>query len=61
MLDRDRNAAINIMKRFLSCNALWTSYHNFLKNLDNLRHTAKGQTKVPCLQLDRFSGLAGGL
>jgi putative transposase len=58
VLDRDRNSAINIMKRFLSYNVLWTSNHNFL---DNLRHTTKGQTKVPCLQLDRFSGLAGSL
>ncbi|MFX1538146.1 MAG: RNA-guided endonuclease InsQ/TnpB family protein, partial [Promethearchaeota archaeon] len=54
VLDRDKNSAINIMKRFLSYNALWTSYHIFLKNLDNLRHTANGQTKVPYLQLDGF-------
>ena len=34
--DRDRNSAINIMKRFLSQNALWTSYQKFS---DNLRQT----------------------
>lgn len=32
-IDRDRNSAINIMKRFLSQNALWTSYREFLGNL----------------------------
>ncbi len=32
-IDRDRNSAINIMKRFLSQNALWTSYQEFLGNL----------------------------
>ncbi|MFX1535768.1 MAG: RNA-guided endonuclease InsQ/TnpB family protein [Promethearchaeota archaeon] len=50
-LDRDQNAAINIMCRFLSQHALWTSYQTFLKNIQtdgNLRHflTAKRKTKV---------------
>jgi putative transposase len=36
VIDRDRNSAINIMKRFLSQNALWTSYQQFV---DNLRQT----------------------
>ena len=36
VIDRDRNSAINIMKRFLSQNALWTSYQAFA---DNLRQT----------------------
>jgi putative transposase len=35
-IDRDRNSAINIMSRFLSQNALWTSYQKFS---DNLRQT----------------------
>jgi putative transposase len=48
-LDRDKNAAINIMKRFLSQHALWTSYQNFLNRLGitgNLRQTVKGKMKV---------------
>ena len=32
-IDRDRNSAINIMLRFLSQNALWTSYQQFVDNL----------------------------
>ncbi len=58
VLDRDQNSAINIMKRFLSHNALWTSYQDFennirnnqdLQNIGNLRHysqTANYKTKV---------------
>ncbi len=52
VLDRDQNSAINIMKRFLSHNALWTSYQCFennLQNLGNLRYisqTANDKTKV---------------
>ena len=52
ILDRDRNAAINIMKRFLSYNALWTSYQYFLDHLGtlgNLRQTVDGKTKVSYL------------
>jgi putative transposase len=50
-LDRDQNAAINIMCRFLSQHALWTSYQTFLQSLltdGNLRHflTAKRKTNV---------------
>lgn len=36
VMDRDRNSAINIMVRFLSQNALWTGYLQFV---DNLRQT----------------------
>ncbi|CAG0960025.1 hypothetical protein METP3_00770 [Methanosarcinales archaeon] len=36
MLDRDRNSSINIMLRFLSQNARWTGYQQFV---DNLRQT----------------------
>ena len=32
-IDRDRNSAINIMMRFLSQNALWTGYRQFVGNL----------------------------
>ena len=35
-IDRDENSAINIMLRFLSQNALWTSYQQFV---DNMRQT----------------------
>ncbi|MFX0211293.1 MAG: zinc ribbon domain-containing protein, partial [Candidatus Hodarchaeota archaeon] len=58
--DRDQNAAINIMKRFLSCNALWTGYQYFISHTDNLRHTVKGKTKVsPHLVGEGFSELVG--
>ena len=33
IIDRDRNSAINIMSKFLSQNALWTSYQQFVGNL----------------------------
>ncbi|WP_231591933.1 transposase [Methanosarcina sp. WH1] len=33
VIDRDRNSAINIIKRFLSQNALWTGYQKFSDNL----------------------------
>lgn len=33
VIDRDRNSVINIMLRFLSQNAMWTGYHEFLGNL----------------------------
>ena len=52
ILDRDENAAINIMERFLSQNALWTSYQYFLDHLGfigNLRQTVNGKTKVSYL------------
>lgn len=35
VLDRDRNSAVNIMLNFLSQNALWTSYRQFVGNLRN--------------------------
>ncbi|MFX1351218.1 MAG: zinc ribbon domain-containing protein [Promethearchaeota archaeon] len=43
VIDRDKNGAINIMKRYLSQNALGTGYQEFL---GNLRQTAKRKTKV---------------
>ncbi|MFX1507076.1 MAG: RNA-guided endonuclease InsQ/TnpB family protein [Promethearchaeota archaeon] len=46
VLDRDQNSAINIMKRFLSHNALWTGYQYFLSRIDNLRYTVNDKTKV---------------
>ena len=58
--DRDQNAAINIMKRFLSCNALWTGYQYFTSRIDNLRHTVNGKTKVPPHLVDKgFGELVG--
>lgn len=47
IIDRDRNSAINIMKRFLSQNALWTSYQAFA---DNLRQT--GLWMDVCIKAD---------
>lgn len=44
VLDRDRNAAINIMLRYLSQNALWTGYREFS---GNLRQTDLGLPEVP--------------
>ncbi len=44
VIARDKNSCVVLMKRFLSQNAKWTGYQVFL---DNLRHTAKGKTKVP--------------
>ncbi|MFX0185006.1 MAG: RNA-guided endonuclease InsQ/TnpB family protein, partial [Candidatus Hodarchaeota archaeon] len=49
VIERDRNAAINIMKRFISQYALWTSYQYFLAQLGisgNLRYTVNDKTKV---------------
>ncbi|WP_287583334.1 transposase [Candidatus Borrarchaeum sp.] len=43
VIERDKNSAIILMKRYLSQNAKWTGYRVFL---DNLRHTAKCKTKV---------------
>lgn len=36
-IDRDRNSAINIMIRYLSQNALWTGYQQFVGNLRQYR------------------------
>ena len=33
LIDRDRNSSINIMKRFLSKNASWAGYQQFVDNL----------------------------
>ncbi len=33
VLDRDKNSSVNIMVRFLSQNALWTGYQQFVGNL----------------------------
>ncbi len=46
ILDRDQNSAVNIMKRFLSLNALWTGYQYFNNHIDKLRQTVKDKTKV---------------
>ncbi|MHA1542840.1 MAG: RNA-guided endonuclease InsQ/TnpB family protein [Candidatus Hodarchaeales archaeon] len=46
VIDRDQNSAINIMKRFLSHNALCTGYQQFISSVDNLRQTVNGKTKV---------------
>jgi putative transposase len=46
VIDRDKNSAINIMKRFLSHNALCTGYQQFITSVDNLRQTVNGKTKV---------------
>ncbi|MHA2165620.1 MAG: RNA-guided endonuclease InsQ/TnpB family protein [Candidatus Hodarchaeales archaeon] len=48
VIDRDQNSAINIMKRFLSHNALCTGYQQFTTSVDNLRQTVNGKTKVSC-------------
>jgi putative transposase len=42
-IDRDRNSAINIMIRFLSQNALWTGYRQFV---GNLRYTGSFDEKA---------------
>lgn len=52
VVDRDQNAAINIMNRFLSRNALWTGYQQFNIAVGNLRYTVKGKTKVPRYPID---------
>ncbi len=58
--DRDQNAAINIMKRFLSQYALWTGYQYFINRIDNLRYIVNGKTKVPRYLIDEgFSELVG--
>lgn len=44
--DRDQNAAFNIMKRFLSQNAMWTGYQYFCKRIANLRYTVNGKMKI---------------
>ena len=33
VVDRDRNSSVNVMVRFLSQNALWTGYRQFVGNL----------------------------
>jgi hypothetical protein len=43
-VDRDVNSSINIMLRFLSMNALWTRYQQFV---DNLRQTDMGYAESP--------------
>jgi len=45
-IDRDKNSCVNMMKRFLSQNAKWTGYEEFLRNL---RHTVKGKMRIPSL------------
>jgi hypothetical protein len=43
VMARDKNSCVVLMKRYLSQNAKWTGYEEFLHNL---RHTAEGKTKV---------------
>ena len=43
-VDRDVNSSVNIMLRFLSQNALWTRYQQFV---DNLRQTGMGYAERP--------------
>ena len=58
--DRDQNAVINIMKRFLSQYALWTGYQSFLTSIGNLRHTVKGKTTISSSLLSKgFCELVG--
>jgi len=47
VIDRDVNSSINIMKRYLSQNALWTSYQHFV---DIVGHTVNHKTKVPLIK-----------
>jgi putative transposase len=35
LIDRDKNSTISIMLRFLSQNAMWTGYQQFVGNLRN--------------------------
>lgn len=55
VIDRDRNSAINIMMRFLSQNALWTGYQQFVGNLRNtglLATTPKAHSQeTPCIRV----------
>ncbi len=46
VIDRDQNSAINIVKRFLSRNALCTGYQQFITSVDNLRQTVNGKKTV---------------
>jgi putative transposase len=54
-IDRDRNGAINIMMRFLSQNALWTGYEQFVGNLRNtglLATTPEAHSQeTPCIRV----------
>jgi putative transposase len=56
VIDRDQNSAINIMKRFLSRNALCTGYQQFISSVDNLRQTIYGKTRV-----SRSTGITGSV
>jgi putative transposase len=51
VIDRDRNSAINIMIRFLSQNALWTSYQGVF--LDNLRKSGLLTPSVHSQEISR--------
>ncbi|MHA1948189.1 MAG: RNA-guided endonuclease InsQ/TnpB family protein [Candidatus Hodarchaeales archaeon] len=55
VIDRDQNSAINIMKRFLSRNALCTGYQQFTSSVDNLRQTVNDKTKVSQLSINMGS------
>ena len=54
-MDRDRNSAINIMKRFLSQNALWTGYRLFA---DNLRQTGTISEEIHAKYISEIETLA---
>jgi putative transposase len=58
VIDRDQNSAINIMKRFLSRNALCTGYQQFISSVDNLRQTVNGKTKVSLLFINLGSAIS---
>jgi putative transposase len=55
VLDRDRNSSINIMKRFLSQNALWTGYQQFV---GNLRQTGVINEEICLKHISEISTLA---
>jgi hypothetical protein len=47
--DQDRCSSINIRQEYLSCNDVWTAYHQFT---DNLRQTSH------CKLISAYGGLA---
>jgi len=53
ILDRDRNSTVNIMLDFLSQNALWTSYRQFV---GNLRNTGLNIVSAHSQKVQRISG-----
>ncbi len=49
-IDRDHNAAVNIMVRFLSRHAMWTGYQDFLDNLRHFFDSQPGKRELPLTQ-----------